>query len=357
MHPSRVPLLSKHAGSRSQASPAGNGAAVISPQPRQRDSVDPTLFHGTGVPIVLRPFPRPRRRRCPGPDRSSSACLDGLQPGHDPPDGHRCARRPPLRELPPQPREPRRLAAVLDGHRRREPPHHPGPPGDVDDPLGRVQPTRLRLLRRARRVCSTPSGSPATARTPPSGRSASTGTTPWSTSSSPSTASRSTPSAAPPRPPRAMNGKHRTWILDDGRSDEVRDLAAELGCHYVRRLSSNGAKAGNINHALSIAKGDFFAILDADFVPKADFLVETLPFFVTRTSPSSRRRRCTATCTPSSPAAPATCRRSSTGSSSPAGTTSTPRSASAPTWSSAARRSTTSAACTPTASPRTCGPR
>ena len=77
-----------------------------------------------------------------------------------------------------------------------------------------------------------------------------------------------------------MNGKHRTWILDDGKSDEVRDLAAELGCHYVRRLSSNGAKAGNINHALSIAKGEYFAILDADFVPKEDFLVETLPFFV-----------------------------------------------------------------------------
>ena len=77
---------------------------------------------------------------------------------------------------------------------------------------------------------------------------------------------------------RAMNGKHRTWILDDGKSDEVRDLAAELGCHYVRRLSNNGAKAGNINHALSIAKGEYFAILDADFVPKEDFLVETLPY-------------------------------------------------------------------------------
>jgi cellulose synthase (UDP-forming) len=79
---------------------------------------------------------------------------------------------------------------------------------------------------------------------------------------------------------RRITGRHRTWILDDGRSDEVRELAAELGCYYVRRLSSNGAKAGNINHALSIAKGAYFAVLDADFVPKEDFLVETLPFFV-----------------------------------------------------------------------------
>ena len=77
----------------------------------------------------------------------------------------------------------------------------------------------------------------------------------------------------------AMRGEHLTWILDDGRSDEVRDLAAEVGARYVRRLSSGGAKAGNVNHALSISNGQFFAIFDADFVPKPDFLVETVPFF------------------------------------------------------------------------------
>ena len=77
----------------------------------------------------------------------------------------------------------------------------------------------------------------------------------------------------------AIKGKHRTWILDDGRSDEVKQLADELGCYYIRRLSSNGAKAGNINHALSIAKGDFFCVFDADFVPKPEFLTETVPFF------------------------------------------------------------------------------
>ncbi len=78
----------------------------------------------------------------------------------------------------------------------------------------------------------------------------------------------------------AMRGRHLTWILDDGRSDEVRDLARELGARYVRRLSSSGAKAGNVNHALSISDGEFFAIFDADFVPKPDFLYETVPFFV-----------------------------------------------------------------------------
>ncbi|WP_273653321.1 glycosyltransferase family 2 protein [Cellulomonas fimi] len=79
----------------------------------------------------------------------------------------------------------------------------------------------------------------------------------------------------------AMQGRHDTYVLDDGRSDEVRDLAAELGARYVRRLSSNGAKAGNINHALSLTRGDFFVVFDADFVPKPEFLHETVPFFAT----------------------------------------------------------------------------
>jgi len=78
----------------------------------------------------------------------------------------------------------------------------------------------------------------------------------------------------------ALKGRHRTWVLDDGRSDEVRDMASELGARYVRRLSGGGAKAGNVNHALTLAKGDFFAIFDADFVPDPEFLVETVPFFV-----------------------------------------------------------------------------
>ena len=78
----------------------------------------------------------------------------------------------------------------------------------------------------------------------------------------------------------AVHGEHRTWVLDDGRSDEVRDLAATLGARYVRRLSSGGQKAGNVNHALSIVKGDLFVILDADFVPRPELLIETVPFFV-----------------------------------------------------------------------------
>jgi cellulose synthase (UDP-forming) len=78
----------------------------------------------------------------------------------------------------------------------------------------------------------------------------------------------------------AMHGAHLTWVLDDGRSDEVRDLAARLGARYVRRLSSSGAKAGNVNHALSLSSAEYFVIFDADFVPEPSFLIETVPFFV-----------------------------------------------------------------------------
>lgn len=81
----------------------------------------------------------------------------------------------------------------------------------------------------------------------------------------------------------AIRGRHEVWILDDGRSDEVRALAAETGCRYVRRRTGNGAKAGNVNHALTLAKAEFFVILDADFVPLPGLLEETMPFFTNET--------------------------------------------------------------------------
>jgi cellulose synthase (UDP-forming) len=77
----------------------------------------------------------------------------------------------------------------------------------------------------------------------------------------------------------AIRGLHRTIVLDDGRSDEVRDLARELGAEYLRRDSNEHAKAGNINHALRRTDGEFFVLLDADFVPRPELLHELLPHF------------------------------------------------------------------------------
>lgn len=74
-------------------------------------------------------------------------------------------------------------------------------------------------------------------------------------------------------------GRHATYILDDGKSDTVRELANELGVDYIRRNGNDGAKAGNINNALTRSDGEFFVIFDADFVPDKMFLFETIPFF------------------------------------------------------------------------------
>ena len=74
-------------------------------------------------------------------------------------------------------------------------------------------------------------------------------------------------------------GKHRTYILDDGDSDEVRAMAKRVGVDYIRRPIHEHAKAGNVNYGLSQSHGEFYVILDADFVAHKMFLYETLPFF------------------------------------------------------------------------------
>jgi cellulose synthase (UDP-forming) len=77
----------------------------------------------------------------------------------------------------------------------------------------------------------------------------------------------------------AIHGLHRTIVLDDGRSDEVRELTVLLGAEYLRRESHEHAKAGNVNNALRLTDGEFFVLLDADFVPRPELLREMLPHF------------------------------------------------------------------------------
>jgi len=78
---------------------------------------------------------------------------------------------------------------------------------------------------------------------------------------------------------RNMYGRHTTYILDDGKSNEVKKIAKDIGVEYIRRPINENAKAGNINYALSKTKSTFFAIFDADFVADPHFLYETIPFF------------------------------------------------------------------------------
>jgi cellulose synthase (UDP-forming) len=71
----------------------------------------------------------------------------------------------------------------------------------------------------------------------------------------------------------------RVWLLDDGDSDEMRDLAGAYGVGYVRRPAHDHAKAGNVNHALARTDAPFVAIIDCDHVVSPDFLEATLGHF------------------------------------------------------------------------------
>ncbi|HIG10777.1 MAG TPA: glycosyltransferase [Planctomycetes bacterium] len=77
----------------------------------------------------------------------------------------------------------------------------------------------------------------------------------------------------------AMDYPHRTYLLDDGKRDDVRQLCEELGVHYITRDNNLHAKAGNLNNALDQTDGEFVAILDADHVPEPHFLSHMIGHF------------------------------------------------------------------------------
>jgi len=77
----------------------------------------------------------------------------------------------------------------------------------------------------------------------------------------------------------AMDYPHETYVLDDGRREEVRLMCEDLGAHYLTRPDNRGAKAGNINAALPRTHGELIAIFDADHAPFRQFLTELLGYF------------------------------------------------------------------------------
>jgi cellulose synthase/poly-beta-1,6-N-acetylglucosamine synthase-like glycosyltransferase len=81
--------------------------------------------------------------------------------------------------------------------------------------------------------------------------------------------------------------KMEIQVLDDS-TDETTEVIA--GCvaeqradgmniHHIRRGNREGYKAGALKEGLLVAKGEFVAIFDADFMPRKDFLRKTLPYF------------------------------------------------------------------------------
>lgn len=69
------------------------------------------------------------------------------------------------------------------------------------------------------------------------------------------------------------------FLLDDGASGAMRALAERHGARYIARERHEGAKAGNINHALGSTSAPFVVVLDCDHVPDARFLQATLGHF------------------------------------------------------------------------------
>ncbi len=63
--------------------------------------------------------------------------------------------------------------------------------------------------------------------------------------------------------------------------DAIRSL--NLNVKLIHRTNRVGFKAGALAEALQSAKGEFIAIFDADFIPKEDFLLRTIPHFINST--------------------------------------------------------------------------
>jgi cellulose synthase/poly-beta-1,6-N-acetylglucosamine synthase-like glycosyltransferase len=81
--------------------------------------------------------------------------------------------------------------------------------------------------------------------------------------------------------------KLQIQILDDS-TDETIALSISKQREYealgydialIHRENRSGYKAGALAHGLTLAKGEFIFIFDADFLPKPNFIGEVLPYF------------------------------------------------------------------------------
>ncbi len=76
-------------------------------------------------------------------------------------------------------------------------------------------------------------------------------------------------------------------VLDDSTDHSVEKTAGiikelkagGLDIQHIRREIRTGFKAGAIKEGLKIARGEFIAVFDSDFVPGENWLMETLPYF------------------------------------------------------------------------------
>ena len=74
--------------------------------------------------------------------------------------------------------------------------------------------------------------------------------------------------------------KLKVWLLDDGGREDFRAFAEATGIGYLARGDSEGAKAGNINHALKNTNAPLVAVFDCDHAPTRSFLQMTVGWFL-----------------------------------------------------------------------------
>ena len=76
-------------------------------------------------------------------------------------------------------------------------------------------------------------------------------------------------------------------VLDDSTDESVTSTALQIATlqkagidiQHIQRTNRQGFKAGALKEGLESAKGEFIAIFDADFLPKENWLLETVPYF------------------------------------------------------------------------------
>ncbi|ATA24910.1 cellulose synthase catalytic subunit (UDP-forming) [Brenneria goodwinii] len=75
--------------------------------------------------------------------------------------------------------------------------------------------------------------------------------------------------------------KIKVYLLDDGKRSEFAVFAADAGVGYITRNDNKHAKAGNLNHAMTLTQGELICIFDCDHVATRAFLQATVGGFLT----------------------------------------------------------------------------
>ena len=74
--------------------------------------------------------------------------------------------------------------------------------------------------------------------------------------------------------------KMKIYLLDDGKRSEFAVFAADVGVGYITRNDNKHAKAGNLNHAMTLTQGELICVFDCDHVATRVFLQATVGGFL-----------------------------------------------------------------------------